>query len=269
MTPSRWPRLPMPSAAPLRRAFTLVELLVVIAIIMLLVALLMPSLRKATALARDTICRTNQRSLQHAYFAYGKDSRGRLLPYVARENSAGNYYLPFENFWMEILTKYHGDVGDVRQCPETRKLKSNGWGSTFTCWGPTSGGFIRHHWGSYAINGWMYDMGWDGVHHVGVDHMDYETIHVKHPSDVPVFCDSAWVDAWPRETHDPPASYDEMLVSHNRNSMGRVCIARHGMTINLAFADASARSIHLDELWRIYWYKGMPKAHMPVPRPWE
>ena len=42
-----------------RRGFTLIELLVVIAIIVLLVTVLMPALRKATAMGRKAVCQSN------------------------------------------------------------------------------------------------------------------------------------------------------------------------------------------------------------------
>lgn len=56
-----------------RRAFTLIELLVVVAIISLLLALLLPSLERAKALARRAVCASNMRNLGVAAATYASN----------------------------------------------------------------------------------------------------------------------------------------------------------------------------------------------------
>jgi prepilin-type N-terminal cleavage/methylation domain-containing protein/prepilin-type processing-associated H-X9-DG protein len=63
---------------PQRRAFTLIEVLVVVAIIALLVAVLLPSLARAKAMARMTQCQSNQRQIAMAFQAYSTETKGRL-----------------------------------------------------------------------------------------------------------------------------------------------------------------------------------------------
>ncbi len=63
-------------------AFTLIELLVVIAIIALLVSILMPSLQKAKEMAKDIVCRSNQKTIGYAIFLYAEEHNA-MLPYTS------------------------------------------------------------------------------------------------------------------------------------------------------------------------------------------
>jgi prepilin-type N-terminal cleavage/methylation domain-containing protein len=66
--------------------FTLIELLVVIAVIAVLVAILLPSLKRAREYARRAACLGNLRQIQTAWLAYADDHDGFIVngrPYAA------------------------------------------------------------------------------------------------------------------------------------------------------------------------------------------
>jgi prepilin-type N-terminal cleavage/methylation domain-containing protein len=62
------------------KAFTLIELLVVISIIVLLVAVLMPTLARARAQARTVVCRSNLGQWALLWGMYVEDNDGRPHP---------------------------------------------------------------------------------------------------------------------------------------------------------------------------------------------
>ena len=67
------------------RGFTLIELLVVIAIIAVLLAILLPSYRKAKEKVRETMCKSNLRSVGIAVAMY-LDANDRKLPNTGSSN---------------------------------------------------------------------------------------------------------------------------------------------------------------------------------------
>jgi prepilin-type processing-associated H-X9-DG protein/prepilin-type N-terminal cleavage/methylation domain-containing protein len=117
-----------------RSAFTLIELLLVIAILVLLLAILLPGLRKAKAKAREIACLSNLRQLQTCAKLYSMDYDGSLLPnrYVynigTEAPSAGFLeamtwcagLAPFdtttENIEKTLLFKYNRSTG-IYRCP--------------------------------------------------------------------------------------------------------------------------------------------------------
>ena len=72
---------------PRKSAFTLIELLVVIAIIGLLVALLLPALKKSRKAARETKCMLQMNQYSRGIAQYALDYKERLATYSWRANS--------------------------------------------------------------------------------------------------------------------------------------------------------------------------------------
>lgn len=65
----------------------------------------------------------------------------------------------------------------------------------------------------------------------------------------------------------PPAKESDAEL-YNANGMyswgfGQFCVPRHpSKTINLVFADSSARKVKLADLWRLKWYKQFDTGNM-------
>lgn len=128
--------------------FTLIELLVVISIISLLIAILLPALGAARKSAQDVKCKSNQRGLALAIFAYSLDDREFVIPYYAGTGSTGLAYGTPQNWYTNLLVganylpetewRYSSKAwGDIRtgvwQCPRAMKLSyGGGYGVTRT-----------------------------------------------------------------------------------------------------------------------------------------
>ena len=86
----------------LRSGFTLIELLVVVSIIVLLIAILLPSLGKARETARRSACGSNLRSLGQADVMYTQSNNG-LFPAPSRGGTAPNWSDADFLWWQQDL----------------------------------------------------------------------------------------------------------------------------------------------------------------------
>lgn len=121
----------------LKRAFTLIELLVVVAIIALLLAVLLPSLGRARAQARQAVCAANLRQIGVGLYNYWTENNGRV-PYVLTPMTNAAFGLPatpepnLDPFDRQawplslpnvLMPTYMGDEPRIFACPSA----NNGW----------------------------------------------------------------------------------------------------------------------------------------------
>lgn len=123
-------------------AFTLVELLATIGIIVILVALLFPSIDNYKRAANRTTCTANLRQLGAVWTSYAADNNG-FFPsnqqfYPGEDSKLGNWTLMYGKLH-NALMPYVSGAGDIFFCPEfkfTREPKMfreqlNGGGAYF------------------------------------------------------------------------------------------------------------------------------------------
>jgi prepilin-type N-terminal cleavage/methylation domain-containing protein len=98
------------------QGFTLVELLVVVSIMAMLIALLLPSLKRARGQAKQVVCAANLKQIKAGLWNYWTEHNGRV-PYI---------HSPLTN---GVTTNGFGDpdVADEDVNPFNRDASSNGW----------------------------------------------------------------------------------------------------------------------------------------------
>ncbi len=158
-----------------RDGFTLIELLVVISVIALLLAILMPALRKAQAQARTAACAAQLRQFGLAWNQYAGDNDGLNIEYFPSGQWATGgfwFYQLGPYFSAKNFAKGQGDTREgvlrILRCPAA-KVWRNRYGDSSPLYGAhdlawqwrTQTGSQGHeevHEGSYTLNGWMQNL---------------------------------------------------------------------------------------------------------------
>lgn len=78
----------------MRKAFTLIELLIVVSIIVILMAMLLPTLSKAREKGRTILCSKNVSTLGQCLGMYADDNNGYYMRYCAESNYNQGWYHP-------------------------------------------------------------------------------------------------------------------------------------------------------------------------------
>lgn len=122
-------------------AFTLVELLIVVAMIAILIAMLLPALRKARESARRVVCLSNGHQLYLSMLMYGDENKGRLPLGSTRTFAPSNPFPAPDQMSGSMIKRLERSYGVLRTswfCPANKPIhydpsltggNPNVWGS--------------------------------------------------------------------------------------------------------------------------------------------
>jgi prepilin-type N-terminal cleavage/methylation domain-containing protein/prepilin-type processing-associated H-X9-DG protein len=254
-----------------KRAFTLIELLVVIAVIVLLMAILVPTLQRVKRQAKALVCQSNLRQSGVIWAAYTHDHDGyfpgglRDEGYDPSEDDHPHDTAPWSWYWGTGGQYWHRHGAEgIRCCPMATKIahpsgepgQGDQVGGTFLAWGRIvpKGRFEWDTYGSYGINLWVYQPRYREIQWYPYF---WGTCHVGGASDIPVELDNYWPSGFWFDFDGPPPC-DAVpnppvrhLMSWGHSSF---CMNRHDGGINGLFMDWSVRKVGLKELWMFRWH---------------
>ncbi|MFW6060304.1 MAG: type II secretion system protein, partial [Phycisphaeraceae bacterium] len=196
--------------------FTLVELLVVISIITLLIALLLPALKAAREAARATQCLSNERQIGLALFSYAQDNDEWIVAPRDNVNYAGA-----GRFWNVALNTQEYLPAD----PTSAAWRCPSWPSSETS-GITTYGLRTQPRGATSNRVFFF-----------------RYMNLKKLTDASHF-------GLIFDTIDQSVggSYSGLQYSYPDPQFSKVVHLRHSSSVNVAFADGSARAHRIDAI---------------------
>ncbi len=256
-----------------RKGFTLIELLVVIAIIALLIAILMPSLKRARNQARAVACQSNLKQIGTLLEMHVQENQGRLFHSTRITQDVNDILVWYGDYINKVYNS------KIRCCPMAARIGNrsfnipdiaNNWlagspfhlipnitigtsGSTFESWSwilpqiPILKSDVSLYdpniciTGSYGLNGafnpYFYiipDLPFNKININQFFWNDFAAYSVKGQSNIPVYLDSALpASIFVWEGQKPPETEDDTSC----------CINRHDGGVNCLFLDWSVRRL--------------------------
>jgi prepilin-type N-terminal cleavage/methylation domain-containing protein len=244
-----------------RRGFTLIELLVVIAIIAVLMAILMPALRRVKEQARMVTCLATLKQWNIIAATYTEANDGKFW-----DSDPGTMCYWFPRYMDDDLKDWK--TNKLWFCPSAEAPITDEHGVTaatlniFNAWGIFTGDRLGRNGisGSYGINGYCLipNKPTGTTYESGVSYENgWKTAGGRNSAQVPWWIEALRFDLWPLPTDAP---VDDEYAAWSGNLMARCAINRHQGFVNAAFMDWSARKVGIKELWTLKWHKQFDTA---------
>lgn len=241
--------------------FTLIELLVVISILAALLAVLLPSIKRARNQAQAVACQARLRQWGLAFKMYTDGSEGRWFT-AEREDDGRDG----PDNWLGLTSPGWFNTRDFIACPRaTKGSPDNSYRDAFTAWrtradavATTSAGKTIFGPVSYGFNAMVsWPPPQDPRSSMAPRDYYWATCDVREAANVPVFFDSALWGCVPGDCSSPPLGDVSPLLS----GIWPMCINRHEGGINMLFMDWSTRKVGLKELWTFKWNRRFNTAN--------
>jgi len=243
--------------------FTLIELLVVIAIIAILMAILMPALRRVKEQGKMISCIANLRQWNLTASMFTEANNGRFWN---SDSGTPGYWFPAH---MEEKVR-DWKTNKIWMCPSAQKPIRDERGITaptkniFNAWGIFTNADHANLGpngiaGSYGINGFcLIPQGASSAttYEGGIPIANgWKTAGEKGAANVPWFIEALRFDLWPAENNPPAQDEYAAWTGGPANNMARTAINRHQGFLNAAFLDWSVRKVGVKEVWTLKWHK--------------
>jgi len=258
ITPTRIP-------ASTRRGFTVVELLVVMSIIVLLVAILLPSMRQAKVTTRRAVCLSQTHQLYLSWSGYLQDNFNVFFDYTLQQPGATR------KIWTGTLEPYITQSGaGILICPETDNppgLDGTGnIGISGVRMGNAKLAWVERRPAYHAVEpfdraSYTYNVNMCPRCRYGEAEDRNIALHnLDQPDLTPVLGDGIWRESHPGEPGDikmHPFDLSDPKVGSTGSwdLVWRYATNRHGIMTNLLFADGHSDSLYIPELWKQKWHK--------------
>ncbi len=159
----------------------------------------------------------------------------------------------------------HQELMRVAYCPTaTKRRDAAAFGTAIHAWR------FEEAEGSYGLNLWLLSA---NRIYPEFEQANYFRKFSEASAAVPVMGDSVWVGAWPDDKDLMPADLTGEIgypgYAHppgQHMQMGRFCIDRHKIAINVGFADTHVERVGLNDLWQKKWHKSFkPTTEIETP----
>jgi len=246
--------------------FTLIELLVVIAIIVLLMAILLPTLQRVKKQSKAVACQSNLHQWAIIFGMYAGENDGCFWSGDMHKGGWKQYC------WIYPLQPYYYGEAKIRFCPMATKLRADGARDPFAAWGPVPLRLAptprrvpqtQDDCSSYGMNNWVCNPlpEVEFIHRREATEDNWRSVYVEGTSTIPLFLDCAYVEGKPYDFDIPP-EYNGDIATWGVSAlqMKRFCLDRHDGYINGLFLDFSVKKVSLKELWTLKWHREFDTA---------